>query len=57
MAEYPCIARVRTLVSEIAQESAKMQEVAAGAADALRLPRPDTFLGRSKSPSHKKDTQ
>lgn len=46
MAEHPYIARVRNLVSEIAQENAKMRELAARAAEALRLPRPDTFLGR-----------
>ncbi|SFP78960.1 hypothetical protein SAMN05216330_110124 [Bradyrhizobium sp. Ghvi] len=40
------IARVQDLASEITEHNTRMCEVLARAADVLKLPRPDTFLGR-----------
>ncbi|WP_298881501.1 hypothetical protein [uncultured Bradyrhizobium sp.] len=40
------INRVHNLAADIAEQNALMREVAAKSAEALRLPRPDTFLSR-----------
>jgi hypothetical protein len=46
MAKNPNIYRVHEAASEIAMQNALLRELAARAAEVLKLPRPDTFLGR-----------
>ena len=46
MATLPPVARVRDVASEIAEQNIKMREALAKAAEVLKLPLPDTFLGR-----------
>ncbi|WP_439369201.1 hypothetical protein ACRQ5Q_15615 [Bradyrhizobium sp. PMVTL-01] len=46
MAKDPPIRRVRDLAAEIAQQNDELRRLTAEAAEALKLPRPDTFLGR-----------
>ncbi|QOZ68901.1 hypothetical protein [Bradyrhizobium arachidis] len=46
MAQHPNISHARDLSSEIAEQNARMRELLADAAEVLKLPMPDTFLGR-----------
>ncbi|WP_439404877.1 hypothetical protein ACNJX9_25950 [Bradyrhizobium sp. DASA03076] len=46
MAKQPSIVRVRDVASDITEQNIKMREELAKAAEVLKLPIPDTFLGR-----------
>lgn len=47
MSQNPNIYRVHDYASEIAEHNASMRELAARTAEVLKLPLPDTFLGRN----------
>ncbi|WFU28035.1 hypothetical protein QA649_17975 [Bradyrhizobium sp. CB1717] len=46
MADHSQIHRARNLAAEIAEQNDKIRQITAEAAEALKLPQPDTFLGR-----------
>lgn len=46
MGDNTHIRRARALISEIAKQNAATREVMAKSLEVLRLPAPDTFLGR-----------
>ncbi|MBB4368644.1 hypothetical protein GGD63_001423 [Bradyrhizobium sp. cir1] len=46
MAGHTHILLVRNLAAEITEQNARMRDLLAEAAEVLKLPKPDTFLGR-----------
>ncbi|TWB53801.1 hypothetical protein [Bradyrhizobium sacchari] len=46
MGHHSPIRRVRDLAAEIAEQNAKIRRIRAESAEALKLPKPDTFPGR-----------